>query len=75
MSSFFGVYEALVKSSQGEEIALLIPQVFGVNECPCDRWVGSAPPPGTRGFVSFIGGDPAWPVWLGAEGIIVGGSP
>jgi hypothetical protein len=63
----FGVYEALIRSIDTKGNALcVIPQIYGDQQVPVDKWVGpTRPTPDTRGFVAFIGGDPAWPVWLG----------
>lgn len=65
MTPLPGVYEAKVTSSSPTSLTLLIPQAFRDQQVPCTHWVGGVPATNVRGFVSFIGGDPAWPVWLG----------
>lgn len=63
-----GVYEAksLGFTEQGE-LNLLIPQIFGTDPVPASAFV-ERPEDGARGFVSFISGQPEYPVWLGTIG-------
>lgn len=65
MSTHYGVYLARCVDSSAASVQLLIPQLFGDIQIPITDWVGSQPVSQTFGFVSFLGGDPAYPVWLG----------
>lgn len=65
--TYGGVYEALVVSSSDAVLDVLIPQIYREQTVPVTKWVGQKPVPSTKGFVSFISGDAAWPVWLGAS--------
>jgi len=77
-TTFGGVYEAQVVTDNGDNLRLVVPQVFGDTQITCTRWLGSTRPTASeRGYVSFIGGDAAWPVWMvvaAGSGIISNGS-
>lgn len=61
-----GVYVARCTGHSGSQVNVLIPQVFADVQVPLHLWVGDTPQPQTTGIVSFVGGDPTYPVWLGA---------
>lgn len=60
-----GLYEAKVVSYSGNDTLVLIPQVFLDTEVLLFDYVGDRPEISARGYVSFISGDIAWPVWVG----------
>lgn len=69
MSPLGGVYEAKSLSVTNDgALMCLIPQIYLDTQVQVTRWVGARPDPGVFGFVAFLGGDPAWPVWLGVSG-------
>lgn len=49
------------------DVRLLVPQVFDDTVVVAHRWIGDRPTVGTDGIVSFVGGDPAYPIWMGAS--------
>jgi hypothetical protein len=64
-TTYGGVYEAQVVNDNGDNLRLVVPQIFGDTQITCSRWLGSTrPTTSDRGYVSFIGGDAAWPVWM-----------
>lgn len=64
-----GVYIArVVASDDSGAPRVLIPQVFADTIVPLHRWVGDRPASLVNGIVAFVGGDPTYPVWLGATG-------
>lgn len=66
-----GIYEAKVVTAASGTLSVLVPQVFRDQQVPVNRWVGTQPVASAMGFVAFIGGDPAWPVWLGQSNVPV----
>ena len=65
-AAYGGVYEAQVVADSGNILRLVVPQVFGETQITCSKWLGPVRPTSSqRGYVSFLGGDAAWPVWLG----------
>lgn len=68
-----GVYVAKVtgtKTVASAPFDVLVPQVHGTLAVPVHGYIGSsAPVVGTMGYVSFIGGDKSWPVWIGERGV------
>ena len=69
-----GVYRAKVtKYGPNDACYVVIPQVFLDKEVPLADYVGTERPSlGSTGYVAYISGDSAWPVWLG--GGLGGGS-
>lgn len=67
MNQYPGIYEARVVTVSGTTVAALIPQLFRDQQVTITRWIGHVPSNNDLGYVSFIGGDAAWPVWLGLD--------
>lgn len=65
MPSYTGTYVARVESDLNGILAVVIPQVFQGSRVPLDKWVGERPRPADEGFVTFLNGEAAWPVWMG----------
>jgi hypothetical protein len=68
--TYHGVFKARCVAVKSNEITVYVPQVFGDTPITTTNVVGSYPPPGTFGYVSFEGGDPAYPVWLGTSATV-----
>lgn len=68
MGLLVGVFKAKYLRTEGGDIFVQVPQVFGEEQVPVESFVGATPAPGALGFVSFIGGDASYPVWVGAVG-------
>ena len=67
MNQYPGIYEARVVTVSGTTVAALIPQLFRDQQVTITKWIGHIPSNNDLGYVSFIGGDAAWPVWLGLD--------
>lgn len=65
MGQYGGIYRAFCVD--GETLRVTIPQIFGETAVPLYTWVTSPPVSQQFGAVSFVSGDPAYPIWLGAE--------
>lgn len=59
-----GVYDAKCHSAAEIPATVVIPQVFGNTPVAVYSVIGTLAP-GDRGWVSFVSGDSAYPVWLG----------
>ena len=64
-ASYFGIYRAKHTQLANTKMLVLVPQVLADLEVPLEGFIGPRPPVGSRGVVSFLGGDPAYPVWMG----------
>jgi hypothetical protein len=60
-----GIYKAYCFKKHGQEINAYVPQLFGSVAITIRDSIGFLPNAGTYGYVSFEGGDPSYPVWLG----------
>jgi hypothetical protein len=67
VNQYPGIYEARVVTVSGTTVAALIPQLFRDQQVTITKWIGHIPSNNDLGYVSFIGGDAAWPVWLGLD--------
>ena len=67
-----GLYKARCTANNGRTITVYIPQVFGTEPITISDLTGDLPTAGSFGYVSFEGGDAAYPVWVsspsGAQG-------
>lgn len=64
--SYPGLYRAKVASVAANGVFdVLIPQVFGPVPVPIADCVGPLPESTDMGYVGFISGEAAWPVWMG----------
>jgi hypothetical protein len=68
--TYHGVFKARCTDIKDNAITVFVPQVFGTTPITTTNVVGAYPPPGTFGYVSFEGGDPAYPVWLGTSATV-----
>lgn len=71
-SVYPGLYKARCTANNGRTITVYIPQVFGKEPITMSEFTGDLPAAGSFGYVSFEGGDAAYPVWVsnpfGAQG-------
>ena len=67
-----GVYRAKAARLDGSRLTAYVPQVFGEQPVTVVDFVGGPPTDAQMGWVSFHGGHPEHPVWLGT-GIAGGG--
>lgn len=66
MNDYYGIYKAKCADVADGYYRVLVPQVLGDAKAILHAWTGlEAPTPGEMGFVSFVAGDPAYPVWVG----------
>lgn len=63
--TYHGVFKARCTAVTGNNLTVAVPQVFGDTLIVTSSVVGTYPDAGTFGYISFEGGDPAYPVWLG----------
>lgn len=61
-----GIYKAYCFKKNGQEISTYIPQLFGPVAVKIKDSIGVLPDPDNYGYVSFEGGDPSYPVWIGS---------
>jgi len=62
-----GIFKARCTAIKNTELTAYVPQVFGDTSIIIKDVMGSYPSPGTFGYVSFEGGDPSFPIWLGTK--------
>lgn len=63
-SVYPGLYKARCTANNGRAITVYIPQVFGKEPITMSEFTGELPSAGSFGYVSFEGGDAAYPVWV-----------
>jgi hypothetical protein len=63
---FFGTYLAKAVQYSNAEVLVQVPQVLADVQVPLAGWT-TRPAVGDMGLVSFVGGDPSYPVWIAAE--------
>jgi hypothetical protein len=63
-----GMYKARCTADTGIALSAFVPQVFGTLSITITDLTGGRPNPGDWGYVSFEGGDAAFPVWVSAGG-------
>ena len=71
MAQYGGIYRGFCVD--GEGLRVTIPQIFGEELVPLYSWVGARPQSQQFGVISFLSGDPSYPVWLGPQEINLGG--
>ena len=64
-TTYPGIYRARCISKAASSITAYVPQVFGTVSITVINVAGSFPDAGEFGYISFEGGDPAFPVWIG----------
>jgi hypothetical protein len=75
VSHYPGVYRAKCTATADDGfVTVFIPQVFSTVPAYTNQYIGLPPSPGDLGFVSFEGGDPAFPVWHSKPSTITSGS-
>lgn len=62
-----GVYRAFCVSDKLGSTSVTIAQVFSTQVVPLFASAGGTPEAGQWGWVSFVSGDAAYPVWLGPD--------
>lgn len=68
-SVYPGLYKARCTANNGRTITVYVPQVFGTEPITLSEFTGEPPSAGSFGYVSFEGGDAAYPVWVSSSSI------
>ena len=64
---FSGIFKARCVAVKGDELTVYVPQVFGDTSITTNNVVDVYPKAGSFGYVTFEGGDPAFPIWIGTS--------
>ena len=64
---FSGIFKSRCVAVKGDELTVYVPQVFGDTAITTNNVIDVYPKAGSFGYVTFEGGDPSFPIWIGTS--------